>query len=178
MWHEPAAPSPRARRRDGGGGTERWAAKHVAVALLPRYPLLIFSQYTHSVAFALSQDRVLRPLVHRLSSPPSSLAVVMVSKLLLLGATGRVGQLIVQAALQRGLSVVALVRNPAKLSELQQQHSSRLSLVQGLPTSAADLKSAIAGCDAVLSALGVVRTSDMPWGKPVGSVTLMSDSLQ
>jgi uncharacterized protein YbjT (DUF2867 family) len=99
----------------------------------------------------------------------------MVSRVLVLGATGRTGQLIVQAALQRSLSVVALVRDPAKLSGLQ---SPRLSVVQGSPTSAADLKAAIAGCDGVMSALSIIRTTDMPWGAPVGSVSLMSDSMR
>ena len=71
-------------------------------------------------------------------------------KILLLGATGRVGRLVLQQALKQGHQVTALVRNPAKVKVL---HPS-LTLVEGDARDAAKVTAALAGQDAVISALG------------------------
>lgn len=71
-------------------------------------------------------------------------------KLTILGATGSVGQELVNQALDEGHAVTVLVRNPAKLGALQ----SRVTVVQGDVADADAMKRAIAGSDATLSALG------------------------
>jgi putative NADH-flavin reductase len=71
-------------------------------------------------------------------------------KILLLGANGAVGQLALDDLLKADHEVKALVRNAFTM---QRKHS-RLTVVQGDPTSAADLEKVLAGQDAVLSTLG------------------------
>ena len=71
-------------------------------------------------------------------------------KILVLGANGAVGQLALDEFLNVNHDVKALVRNA---STLQRKHP-RLTVVQGEPTSAADLENVLAGQDAVLSTLG------------------------
>jgi putative NADH-flavin reductase len=73
-------------------------------------------------------------------------------KLLVLGATGQVGNELVKRAVERGDHVTALVRSPAKL----RVKSARLDVVVGSPLDEATLFKAVAGKDAVLSALGHV----------------------
>lgn len=71
-------------------------------------------------------------------------------KLLLLGATGRVGQVLLSQALSQGHTVTALVRNPAKLTL---QHAN-LKAVQGNLTDPKILAPLMSSHDAVLSTLG------------------------
>ena len=71
-------------------------------------------------------------------------------KILILGANGAVGQLALDEFLNANHDVKAMVRNA---STLNRKHA-RLSVVQGDPSSAADLESVLAGQDAVLSTLG------------------------
>jgi putative NADH-flavin reductase len=84
------------------------------------------------------------------------------SSIFVLGATGRTGEHVVNYALSKGHSVTALVRDPAKLTSHE-----GLTVVKGTPEGQDDISAAIQGADAVISALGNVRTSDMPWAKPV-----------
>jgi uncharacterized protein YbjT (DUF2867 family) len=70
--------------------------------------------------------------------------------LLVLGATGRTGRLVVEQALAAGYSVTALVRSPEKLAV---SHP-RLRVVIGGATDSAALSQALAGATAVISALG------------------------
>lgn len=65
----------------------------------------------------------------------------------LIGATGFVGAAVLKELLQRGHNVVALVRDPAKLAA-----QSHLKVVQADVLDAAQVQSAVAGSDAVLSA--------------------------
>ena len=83
-------------------------------------------------------------------------------KLLVVGASGRTGQHIVDQALSRGHQVTALVRNPDSLAARDS-----LTLVKGTPTNAADLATAEQGTDAILVALNNPRTSDAPWSRPI-----------
>lgn len=71
-------------------------------------------------------------------------------KLTIFGASGRTGIPLVEQALAVGHDVVAFVRDPARLPI---QHE-RLQIVQGDATDAAAVEQAVAGADAVLSALG------------------------
>jgi uncharacterized protein YbjT (DUF2867 family) len=69
-------------------------------------------------------------------------------KILILGATGGTGRLIVNNALTKGHSVVALVRSAAR-TDLP-----GAELIEGDATSEITLGRALDGCDAVVSALG------------------------
>jgi putative NADH-flavin reductase len=70
-------------------------------------------------------------------------------KILVLGATGPTGRLIVGEAIGLGHEVVALVRDDSKASDLH-----GVNLVQGDARDRAALASALDGCDGVISALG------------------------
>ena len=77
-------------------------------------------------------------------------------RILLYGATGRTGGLILNYALQQGYAVTALVRNPAKLTA----QSENLTVISGLPTSVDDVRRAMRGCDMVISTLSALSESD------------------
>ncbi|MER6952341.1 MULTISPECIES: NAD(P)-binding oxidoreductase [unclassified Streptomyces] len=72
-------------------------------------------------------------------------------KLLVLGATGPTGRHLVDLALRSGDTVTALVRNPAALDDL----AGRITPITGDATAQRDVVAAMAGQDAVVSALGV-----------------------
>ncbi len=86
------------------------------------------------------------------------------SNVLVLGATGGTGRLIVREALARGHKVTALVRSPEKAGDLGGAH-----LVTGDARDANVLRSALKGQDAVLSALGTPAS-------PFREVTLLSSA--
>jgi putative NADH-flavin reductase len=73
-------------------------------------------------------------------------------KIIIFGATGRTGLPLVTQALEAGHNVTAFVRNPNKI---QISHA-KLQIVQGDLYDAASIETAIAGHDAVLSALGPI----------------------
>ncbi len=75
------------------------------------------------------------------------------ARLLIIGATGGTGRELVSQALAQGFRVTALARNP---SRLQLEHP-RLTVVRGDVLDKPTLESAMAGQDAVLSALGHKR---------------------
>ncbi len=78
-------------------------------------------------------------------SPPKSILVI--------GATGGTGRELVSQALERGLQVTALARDPTRL---QIDHPN-LSVVQGDVLDAPSIQAAMRGQDAVISALGHKR---------------------
>ncbi len=80
-------------------------------------------------------------------------------KILILGATGRTGKLVLEQALKEGYRVNCLVRNPEKI-KLQ---SESLTVFKGDTTHAEDLEKAIKDCEAVISTLNISRGSDFPW---------------
>lgn len=71
-------------------------------------------------------------------------------KLLILGASGPTGRLTVEQALATGDSVTALARTPSSLDDF----AGSIDVVQGDATVAGDIVKALAGCDAVIAALG------------------------
>lgn len=71
-------------------------------------------------------------------------------KILIVGATGGTGRQLVAQALERGLSVTALVRDPSKLGI---EHPN-LRIVQGDVLDYASVEAAVKGQEAVVSALG------------------------
>src|SRR6478672_2041748 len=72
-------------------------------------------------------------------------------KLLIFGATGGTGRELVDQALAQGHEVTAFVRNPAKMTT---QHE-KLKVVKGNIMDCHSVGTAVAGQDAVFSALGV-----------------------
>ena len=83
-------------------------------------------------------------------------------KVLVLGATGGTGRLIVRDALAEGHSVVALVRSKARAPDLP-----GADVIEGDARDEAALSRALEGCDAVVSSLGTGLS-------PFREVTLLS----
>jgi uncharacterized protein YbjT (DUF2867 family) len=76
-------------------------------------------------------------------------------KVCIIGASGKLGQYMVQNALDRGYEVVAVCREQSvgKLDRFK----GRISVIPGATNDRAVIKQAVAGCDAVLTVL-------VPWG--------------
>ena len=79
-------------------------------------------------------------------------------KILLLGATGRTGKLVLEKALNSGYEVNCLSRNTGRL---EKRHG--LTVFEGNPAKKDDLEKAITDCDKVISTLNISRKSDFPW---------------
>jgi putative NADH-flavin reductase len=77
---------------------------------------------------------------------------VGIKSILILGATGRTGRLIVGQALQQGFEVTALVRHPEKLGAWLNHQN--LEILKGDVLNYPDIFNAVQGNDAVVSALG------------------------
>ncbi|WZH36091.1 MAG: NAD(P)H-binding protein [Microbacterium enclense] len=91
--------------------------------------------------------------------------------LLVLGGSGRTGIHVVRQAVERGHRVRALVRRPDALDV-----PDAVELIPGTPAKIDDLRRAVDGADAVVSALNNSRTSDNPWAKSVSPPTFMTDA--
>ncbi|KAI8740072.1 flavin reductase (NADPH) [Biomphalaria glabrata] len=71
-------------------------------------------------------------------------------KIMMIGATGPTGLLIISEALARGYDVIALVRSPEKMTMMHP----KLKVVQADILKSEDVAENLKGCDAVLSAVG------------------------
>ena len=91
-------------------------------------------------------------------------------KILVLGATGRTGLRIIEQAQQRGHSVVAIARDPARLQ------AQNIEVIQGSPYEYETVERAMKGCDAVINTLNVSRKSDSPWAPLRAPADLISRS--
>jgi putative NADH-flavin reductase len=80
-------------------------------------------------------------------------------RILLLGATGRTGKLVLEQALDHGHIVHALVREKQKVT-IERYN---LTLFEGTPRDVTALQRAMQGCEAVLSALNISRKYEFPW---------------
>lgn len=80
----------------------------------------------------------------------------MSKRILIFGATGSTGREATSYALEKGYHVVALVRNPEKL-DIQ---SEQVTVIKGLPTNIQDVRTAMQGCDAVVSLLSALPEKD------------------
>ncbi len=76
-----------------------------------------------------------------------------------MGATGRTGKHLLAETLRRGHSVNVLVRDAQKITV----QSDQLTVFEGSPADLEMLSKAMQGCETVLSALNISRTSDFPW---------------
>lgn len=93
-------------------------------------------------------------------------------KVLVVGASGATGRLLVEDLLERGHDVKAIVRSPARLPEVLRSHDN-LSLIQGslLAMSDHELAELVEGCNAVASCLGHNTTLKGMYGNPRRLVT-------
>lgn len=87
-------------------------------------------------------------------------------KVLVLGATGGTGRLIVHDALEKGHSVVALVRSKARAPDL-----SGADIIEGDARDVGALMRTLDGCDAVISSLGTGVS-------PFSEVSLLTEAIQ
>jgi putative NADH-flavin reductase len=78
-------------------------------------------------------------------------------KVIVFGATGTVGKLVVEQALQEGHEVTAFTRNPARMP----QRHERLQVAQGDVTDLDAVRGAILEHDAVIVTLGAGRKGDV-----------------
>jgi putative NADH-flavin reductase len=79
-------------------------------------------------------------------------------KILLLGATGRTGKLVLEAAIKKKFSIHIVVRK----TETIKPHEN-LKIFKGSPQNLEILKNAAQECDAIISVLNISRKSDFPW---------------
>lgn len=93
------------------------------------------------------------------------------SKLLILGGSGRTGLHLLEQAPQRGHTVRALVRRPEAV-----QAPPGVELVTGTPEKLDDLREAMRGTEAVIVAHNNSRASDSPWAKQINAPTFMTDT--
>ncbi|MEM9001724.1 MAG: NAD(P)-binding oxidoreductase [Bacteroidota bacterium] len=91
-------------------------------------------------------------------------------QILLLGATGRTGKLILEKAPEKGHDVNALFR---KSGWIKQRDG--LKIFDGNPNERTDLEKAISGCDAIISVLNISRKSDFPWSSLKTPKTYLSN---
>jgi len=91
-------------------------------------------------------------------------------KILLLGATGRTGKCIIEAAQKRGHQISAIARNSEMLKNYQ------IDITKGTPYDPITVEKAIQGCEAVINTLNVSRTSDNPWAPLAAPMDMISMS--
>jgi hypothetical protein len=96
------------------------------------------------------------------------------NKILVLGATGATGSLVLRRLLENQEVVIALVRSPTKLSTLTQEFSN-LEVIEGTALNSPELSEALQQCKAVISCLGHTIDFKGIYGKPRKLVT---DSLK
>ncbi|OWA35168.1 hypothetical protein B9G55_10855 [Saccharibacillus sp. O16] len=77
-------------------------------------------------------------------------------RILILGATGRVGRVMTELALRDGHEVTVLVRDADKV----EKHD-RLNIIEGDACREADIERAMTGCEAVISALNTDGTTTL-----------------
>jgi len=94
-------------------------------------------------------------------------------KILILGATGRTGKHLYQTALEKGYEVNCLARNISRIAPQEGLH-----LFEGNAHESSDLRKALYGCDHVLSALNISRTSDFPWARLRTPPNYLSDVMK
>lgn len=98
----------------------------------------------------------------------------MPKSILILGASGRTGKELVRQSLQRGWQVSVLVRKPGLFPFKNDQ----LKVVEGSPADPEILSAAMQGCEAIVSALNISRTSDFPWSSLRTPANFLSETMK
>ena len=91
-------------------------------------------------------------------------------KIALFGATGHIGQSILDEALSRGYEVVAVVRDPSRLA----QRTDKLKVVTGDVAQPASWLEAVRGVDAVVASLSARRDGN-PDSVPANALVLLDN---
>jgi len=94
-------------------------------------------------------------------------------RILLLGATGRTGKLVLKKAIKSGYHVNCLARNSNRI----EKHK-LITVFEGQTNNAGNIQAAIVGCNAIISVLNISRTSDFPWAKLITPETFLSETMQ
>ncbi len=81
-------------------------------------------------------------------------------KILVLGAAGKTGRLVVQKALERGHEVHCLVRNAGRIDS-----QDGLTVFEGDPKNKYDLVKAICQCNATIGVLNISGKSYFTWSR-------------
>ncbi|MDO3624564.1 NAD(P)-dependent oxidoreductase [Mucilaginibacter sp. BT774] len=95
-------------------------------------------------------------------------------RILILGATGRTGRVLLREALKRGHQVTILISHKGALKIKPEL----VEVYEGTPLNKFTLSDAMRGCDAVLSSLNISRVSDSPWSKLRTSKDFLSASMK
>jgi uncharacterized protein YbjT (DUF2867 family) len=93
-------------------------------------------------------------------------------KILVLGATGRTGKLIIEEATKRGHKISAIARDPEKLKDFD------IEITKGTPYDSETVEKALTGCEAVINTLNISRESDNPWSPLRAPKDMISKSAQ
>jgi len=91
-------------------------------------------------------------------------------KILLLGATGRTGKLVLKYALEKGFEINCLARSSKKVTS-----HSQMTIFVGIPSNQSDLEKAIFGCTNIINVLNISRKTDFPWSGLRTPKTFLSD---
>jgi nucleoside-diphosphate-sugar epimerase len=96
-------------------------------------------------------------------------------RVLIIGGSGRTGELVINELQAHGHQVTALVRNPASMSA---ETSAGLQTITGTPMNRADVHKAFSASrpDVVIVTLSAPRASDSPFAAVVSPPRLMADS--
>ena len=92
-------------------------------------------------------------------------------KILILGISGRTGRLVAEEAIKRGHKVAGIVRNPGSLNVKGAE------IIAGTPYDIETVRKAMEGCDAVISTLSLVSSSQGLFKKITTPLDSMSVSL-
>ncbi len=79
--------------------------------------------------------------------------------ILLLGASGRTGKIILKKLNERDEKLTILVRNKNKFKDIPE----KVRVIEGNPYLKADIQKALNGVNLVISALNLSRANDFPW---------------
>jgi len=91
-------------------------------------------------------------------------------RILVLGATGRTGKMIIEEAVRRGHKVSAIARDASKLKGFQAE------ITEGTPYDYETVEKAITNCETVINTLNVSRKTDNPWAPLAAPADLISRS--
>lgn len=93
-------------------------------------------------------------------------------QILVVGATGATGRLLVEQLLSRGHNVTAIVRSPDKLPDALRNHTHLTTIASTvLDLGHDELNTCVGHCDAVASCLGHTLSAKGIWGPPYRLVT-------
>ncbi|MFT5641689.1 MAG: hypothetical protein ACI9A7_001794 [Cyclobacteriaceae bacterium] len=96
----------------------------------------------------------------------------MNDKILLLGATGRTGKLVLENALEKGYHVHCLGRDIKRIAK-----QPGIELFEGDSRSYDDLHIAMEGCKHVITTLNISRVNDFPWSSLTTPETYLSETM-